>query len=115
MTVLKHHVGLTPERWSQFSILMQLGNVSADVGRMIKWRNSGNHVQSENAFERALELMYLTIIDPKNKKRLRELLLAREAIKDYFVCGGEELGTTGEWLDNYFFQFAYAAALERGR
>ena len=44
---------------------------------------------SKQAFERALELLSLTILDPKHKGRLRELTRVREALIDYFVYDNE--------------------------
>lgn len=61
-----------------------------------------------------LELIDLTVADPKNKGRLREILRTREALVDFFVYDNE-YNTTEEIWHNYFFAFNYAAALKRGR
>jgi hypothetical protein len=62
----------------------------------------------------SLELLYLTINDPKNKKRLKELLRMRETLIDYFVFDNEYKSTDELWQE-YFYCFNYAAALQRGR
>lgn len=92
----------------------QLGNVGADIDRTIRWKNKGNAQASQQAFFRALELLDLTIRDPKNKKKLRELVRSREALIDHFVYDNE-YNTTDQAWSNYFFQFNYAAALQRGK
>ncbi len=44
----------------------------------------------------------------------KELLRTREALIDHFVYDNEYSTTDKIWQD-YFFQFNYAAGLERGR
>jgi hypothetical protein len=110
------HKDLASGRWFTFSLIEQLANVGCDIERTIQWKNNGNLDYSKKAFERALELLDLTIADPKNKKKpsLRELVRTREALVDHFVYDNE-YQTTDEIWQNYFFAFNYAAAIARGR
>ncbi len=64
------------------------------------------------AFERGLELLDLTLTDPRWRLRLRELARAREHLCDA-ASGGREYGTTLEDLDRYFLGFAVAARAGR--
>lgn len=113
MTKLVHHKDLTREHWFKFSLMIQLANVGCDIDRAILARNQGDEESSRYAFERAMELLDLTIEDPKNRgPRLRELTRTREALKDYFLCDNEYQTTDQQWHD-YFYQFGWAAALER--
>jgi hypothetical protein len=116
MIMTKIHKTLTPERWFRFSLMEQLANVGTDIERTIQWKKAGNLDYSQKAFERALELLYYTIADPKNIKRgtLRELCRMREALLDYFM-GDNEYCTTDEIWSRYFYEFNYAAAMEKGR
>lgn len=107
------HKGLSPERWFTFSLFEQLANVGMDIERTIQWR-SKNSDYSTQAFERALELIDLTIADPKNRKRLKEICRARYMLVDHFLCNNEYNSTDKQWQD-YFYQFNYAAALARGK
>jgi hypothetical protein len=110
------HAGLTPERWYTLSILEQMANIGADVDRATRWRNKGDRENSELAIFRALELLDLTISDPKNKSgRLKELTRLRELLKDYFLGDNQYQVLDDTFLYNYFIDFSYAAALERGR
>ncbi|KAF0133821.1 MAG: Uncharacterized protein FD145_1031, partial [Candidatus Saganbacteria bacterium] len=66
----------------------------------------------KHAFERALELLDLTISDKKNISRLRELLRVREVLADYFVFDNTYNSTDESW-QKYFLQFNYAARLNK--
>ncbi len=95
------------ERWFKFSLIEQMANVGAEIGRTINWRKKDNK-QSSRHFESGLELLDLTIDDPKNKKRLKELLLVRETLVDYFYFDNI-YGSSDEKWNNYFYAFNYAA------
>ena len=108
------HKDLASGRWFTFSLMEQLANVGTDVERAIKWREKGNFLDSEQAVERALELLDLTIVDPKNRERLKEIVRVRGMLADYFI-GDNEYSFTAEYWQQYFFDFNYAAAMQRGR
>ncbi len=110
------HKDLTPERWFKFSRMEQLANVGCDVIRAIQWKKRGNLEYSNDAFMRALELLTLTILDPKNKRRgcLRELCRMRETLVDHFMGDNEYNSTDEQWF-NDFNDYSYAAAVQRGR
>lgn len=108
------HKHLAAGRWFELSLIEQLANIGSEVERTILWKEKGDPQYSAMAFERALELIDLTIADPKNKKRLREVVRSREAMVDHFVYDNEYNTTDKQWRD-YFFQFNYAAAMQRGR
>lgn len=108
------HKDLANGRWNELSIIEQMANVGCDIERAIRWRNKGDLDYSRNAFERALELLQFTIADQKNRKRLKELCRAKEALIDYFVYDNEYASTDEAW-QNYFFNFNYMYALQKGR
>jgi len=101
-------------RWFELSLIEQLANIGADIERCIKWKQKGHLDYSRAAFERALDLLCLTVEDPKNRNRLREILRTREALIDHFVFDNEYNTTDQQW-QNYFYQFNYAAAVKKGR
>jgi len=108
------HKHLASGRWFELSLVEQLANVGSDIERTIQWKKEGDLDYSQKAFERALELLDLTIADQKNKKRLKEILRVREALADHFFFDNE-YGTTDESWQEYFYCFNYAAAMRRGR
>lgn len=113
MTPLIHKT-LADGRWFTFSIEEQLANVGSEVERAISWHKRGDHERFEKAFDRMLELLDLTIADPRwrNTPRLKELVRLREVLCDVFV-GDNEYGTSFEFLQKYFLYFAIAARRDR--
>jgi len=101
------HRALAGGRWQQLSLVEQLGNVGSEVGRMRRWRDRDERLMTR-AFERALELLDLTLADPRWRTRLREIARARELLCDA-AAGGGDYGTTLEDLDRYVLAFAVAA------
>jgi hypothetical protein len=110
MTV--QHQQLTSGHWQDFSLLEQLANIGSEVDRTIAWRLSG-YGDPQDAFYRALELLDLTIADPKNKFRLKEVCRMREVLLDWFT-GSNSYNTTDTQWQNYFYQFGYAARNLKG-
>lgn len=112
--MLVHHKGLAPERWFRFTLMEQLANVGTDVARAISFKNRNRMEDSRMAFERSLELIDLTVADPKNRKRLKEVLRVREAWVDYYMYDNEYGTSEKFWLD-YFYNYNYAAAVQKGK
>jgi hypothetical protein len=108
------HQELAGGRWNTMSCCEQLANVGSEVERAIKWKLKGNSEYMLRAFERALELLDLTISDKKNRQRLRELVRTREALADFFVFENSYNSSETIWR-NYFNGFAYAARLRAGK
>ncbi len=102
------HKELAAGRWFTLSLVEQMANVGSDVGRAINWKIKGNLPYSQKAFERALELLDLTLMDRKNVGRFREVARVREALVD-FLFGENEYSSTQEVWNKYFLQFATAA------
>ena len=94
-------------KWNDLSLMEQLANTGSEIERTISWKKKGNIEYSRLAFNRALELLNLTILDEKNKKRLKELTRTREALVDHFLCDNTYNTTEDQWR-NYFAGFTYA-------
>lgn len=102
------HAELAAGRWQSFPLALQLAHVGSEVSRASKAKHTGNDVRLQSALSRMLELLDLTIADPKNRYRLRELCRGREVLCDYLV-GDNVYHSTGVSLDRYFLQFTTAA------
>jgi hypothetical protein len=102
------HAELAAGRWQEFTLVEQLANVGSEVSRALNWLEKGNPDVSSGAADRALELLHLTIGDPKNRGRLRELTRVREVVAEYFY-GDNSYGSTPALLRGYFDAFARAA------
>lgn len=105
------HTELAAGRWHMLTLAEQLGNVGSEISRAIQWENK-DRAMFERALWRALELLDLTIDDPRWRGRLKELARARELVCDAFF-GGREYGTTWKDLNQYFFPFALLARRNR--
>lgn len=107
------HTELAAGKWHQLSLAEQLGHVGSEISRASKWENKA--VQPfEGAVFRALELLDLTLDDPRWKAahRLREIARVREIVCDAYL-GGEAYGSRFEDLIRYFDAFAFEARSER--
>ncbi|MBI4707325.1 MAG: hypothetical protein HY761_05315 [Candidatus Omnitrophica bacterium] len=102
------HKDLANGKWFELTFPCQMANIGSEVNRAINWKNKNNLEYSRQAFERALELLHLTISDQKNKKRLRELTRVYEVLADYFAFDNE-YGSTDQLWQNYFLAFNYLA------
>ncbi len=109
--IVNRHPGLASGQWGELSLVEQLANVGSEVGRMRRWRGRDERLMTA-AFERALELLDLTLADPRWHDRAREIARARELLCDA-ALGGTDYGTTLEDLDRYFLAFAVAARIGR--
>jgi hypothetical protein len=85
----------------------QLGNVGSNVARAVRWYGKDPQ-RCQQAFERALELLDLTIADRRWNGRRKELTRARDLLSDARF-GGHTYGSDFTSLDRYFFHFAIAA------
>ncbi|MGV8042610.1 MAG: hypothetical protein AB2L07_22030 [Thermoanaerobaculaceae bacterium] len=109
------HRDLAAGRWRELSLCELLGNVGSEVGLAFRWRSPDARVAA--AFERALELLDLTLDDPRHRRspaRLREIARAREVFFD-LLAGPNEYRSTPASLQRYFDAFAVAAFRQRSR
>ncbi len=102
------HKQLASGKWEKLTFLEQMANIGSEVGRTITWKNKNRQEYSDRAFERALELLHLTIADIKNKQHLRGLTRLRETLIDYFKFDNEFNSSDKLW-QNYFHAFNFAA------
>jgi hypothetical protein len=102
------HKNLAAGRWQQLSFIDQMANIGSEVERALNWQAKHNAVYCQQAFERSLELIDLTLDNLKGFPRLKEVARLREAIVDYFF-GTNQFGFTDESLRKYFLNFILAA------
>ena len=106
------HREMAAGRWWELSLAEQLGNVGSEVSRAERW-TSRNPELARGALYRALELLDLTLADPRQHEapwRLREIARAREVVVDYFA-GSNEYGSSGASLQKYFDAYALASRM----
>ncbi|MFA4889966.1 MAG: hypothetical protein WC628_10430 [Candidatus Omnitrophota bacterium] len=104
------HKSLANGGWQKLSFFEQMANIGSEVERAIKWKNKNNAQYCSMAFERALELLDLTIGSEKSGSRLRELLRLREALADYFAFDNIYSSSDEKW-HTYFGAFSFAVRI----
>ena len=105
------HVELAAGRWAQMSFMEQMANVGSEVGRALNWRAKNNADYSQRSFDRALELLDLTLGCATSFPRLKEVARTREALVDFFDTNS--FGSSEAVLKKYFLHFAYAVRKDR--
>ena len=104
------HKSLAAGRWRELTLFEQFGNVGSEISRAAKWR-SRNPALAEGALHRALELLDLTLDDPRIRQsgpRLREIARSRKVVVDFFA-GTNVYGSTADSIQRYFDAYAIAA------
>jgi len=102
------HKDLAAGRWDKLSFVEQMANIGSEVERALNWRLKKNNDYAQKAFERALELIDLTLVNEKNYAHLKEITRMREAIVDYFSGVNQFISSEASWR-SYFLPFTYAS------
>ncbi len=102
------HQGLAAGRWNELLFMEQMANIGSEVERALNWQTKHHADYSQKAYERALELVDLTLDCAMSFARLKELARVREAIVDYFSGTNQFMSTESSWKI-YFLSFTYAA------
>lgn len=89
------HEELAAGRWQELSFAEQIGHIGSEIERAINWKKKEDAAYSQMACEGALELLYLTIDDPRYRRRLRELVGLKEVLLDRFM-GENQYRSTDE-------------------
>jgi hypothetical protein len=106
------HKELAAGKWNQLRFAEQMANIGSEIERTISWKMKGRPDYSQRAFDRAIELLDLTIADMGNRSRLKELLRVREALADSFVFDNTYQSTPESW-QRYFRCFLFAVRGKR--
>ncbi|HEV7747458.1 MAG TPA: hypothetical protein VGO56_20845 [Pyrinomonadaceae bacterium] len=110
-----YHPELAAGRWFALSLAAQLGNAGSEYERALQWKKRGDKTRFEHAFARLLELLDLTVADPRWKNhRLRELTRLREMICDELDNEPPEFNHPSD-LRQYFLYFGILARRERDK
>ena len=110
-----HHPELAAGRWFTLSLATQLGNAGSEYERALQWKKRGDKARFEAAFDRLLELIDLTIADPRwRNHRLKELTRLREVVCDELFNETHEFIHPSD-LRQYFLYFGILARSERDK
>jgi hypothetical protein len=92
---LKYHRTLTEEKWSKFPFSKQIIMIANELNRAKNWLIKNDLAEVKNCYERAFELLdltinttankYLLLKENKYKNQLRELLRFREMFAEQYI------------------------------
>jgi len=91
MYKLKLHKNLDKERWNAFDRGKQILMIANELNRAKNWLTKEDIDEAMNAYERAFELLDLTISVTLDEHRLKELLRFREILGFYYQCKGKKI------------------------
>jgi hypothetical protein len=83
--VLKHHKTLSFEKWSVFPFSRQVLMIANELNRAGVWIGKGDLLEAKLCYERALELIWLTVPGIKNARKLREMLRLRGVLASRYL------------------------------
>lgn len=110
-----YHPSLAAGRWHTLTLAEQLGNVGSEYERALRAKATEDNSRFQHAFERMLELLDLTITDPRWKNhRLKELTRLREMLCDELWNGKREYTHPND-LREYFLYFGILARNQRDK
>lgn len=110
-----YHPELASGRWFTFSIADQLANVGSEYERALSAKQQGDGNRFRHALARMLELMDLTIADPRwRNHRLKELCRVRGIACEHLCSDNPEPWARGD-LKSYFLSFGILARNERDK
>lgn len=95
-------------RWGTMTLAQQLGNVASEFARFQGWDASADGEQRDRSAVRLLELLDLTIADPRWRRGRTELARLREAFCACYVGHGRAIIPATQ-LAGYLLQFAQRA------
>jgi len=102
------------ERWHRLTLAQQLGNVGSELARARRGQAQGFRDRRDAALCRALELLDLTLDDPRRRGGCREIARLREVVADWYLETGE-YDVSPQEIEDYCTSFTIYAAGERGR
>ncbi|MDP2599935.1 MAG: hypothetical protein Q8P84_04280 [Deltaproteobacteria bacterium] len=85
-----------------------MGNVGAEVSRLLNWQKIGEGEQTKNCLLRALDLLDQMINENSQKPLAKELLYLREILCAKVFLPNEYRASESQ-LKNYFLPFAILA------
>ena len=91
---------MTQDQWAKLTLAQQFGNIGSELTRARLWEEKNDFSQREKSFERAFDLIDLTIGDRRWIKRLAEITRFREVIADWF-SRSKEYKITSSQIENY--------------
>ena len=82
---LRHHKTLTSQKWRTYSSTQRILMVATELNRAGHWIHKEDFAEVRLCYERAMELMFLTVETAGSPRQLRELLRFVEVLNDSYM------------------------------
>jgi hypothetical protein len=82
----RQHAGLSLEYWRRFSTAQQVLSIAVELQRALGWLQQGDMGTARPAFERALNLIRLTVGLTERRSLRRELLRLCEVVAGFYAA-----------------------------
>lgn len=82
---LRHHQNLSVEKWGGYPFFKQILMIANELNRAINWLKKEDFKEVKLCYERAFELIYLTVACLREKNKLRELLRVKEMLSLFYT------------------------------
>jgi hypothetical protein len=79
------HTGLTSDKWKTFSIDKQILMIANEMNRAKNWIEKKDFEKVLHCYERAFELIDLTVDSSKNRSLINELMRVRELLATEYI------------------------------
>ena len=90
-----YHRNLTSEKWSKYAFPQQVLMIANELNRARNCLKANDSSGVDNAYTRALELVWITIDGLKKRNRRREMLRWREMLLSEYSGKKKSLRTNG--------------------
>ncbi len=107
MYPLKFHKSLTVEKWATYTKGQQVLMIANEINRAKNWILKKQDTETNNAYERAFELIDLTVEQPKWGNGIIELLRLREILGSLYISTEKDLH-----LNNLCYKSLIALSVE---
>lgn len=84
MVNLKFHRILTKDKWDSFPFFKQILMIANELNRANNWIEKKDFAEVKLCYERAFELLYLTVETLKDRRKLREILRFKEILANLY-------------------------------
>lgn len=91
MYPLIYHKTLSVEKWSAYSNMQQIIMISNELNRAKNWIINNRNTEANLAYERAFELIDLSVLDKKWENATVEFLRLKETISELYCQTDKDL------------------------
>lgn len=90
------HAELANGRWFTLTFAEQMANIGSEVHRLISWRNR-DEIRFNSTFDRALELIDLTLSDPRWRRGYVDIKKSHVCAKCFVIFTSARTNITLHW------------------